>query len=114
MIPADVIDLGLFDELPDLRALQMAELVLIGGLEGRDHAAVVAGDDDAAAAGWVRAVDEVFGAEAGGGAGVAEGLGVFVLADAPDVEDGVGGEDVLGWWSVKSGGGTDWEGNGGG
>ena len=87
MIPADVIDLGLFDELPDLRALQMAELVLIGGLEGRDHAAVVAGDDYTAAAGGVGGVYEVFGAESGGGAGGAENFGVFILADAANEED---------------------------
>ncbi len=60
------------------------------------EAPVVAGDDDAAAARGLRVVDAVFDAEAGGGAGGAELLGVFVLADAADVEDGVGGEDVLG------------------
>ena len=96
MIAADVVDLGLLHEFPDLGGLEMGELVLVRGVESRDHGAVVAGDDDAAAAGGVGGVDEVFGAEAGGGAGRAEGFGVFVFADAADEEDGGGGEDVLG------------------
>ncbi len=103
MVAADVVDLGSFDEFPDLGLFQVADLVLVGGVEGGDHAAVVAGDDDAAAAGGVGGVDKVFGAQAGGGAGVAEGLGVFVLADAADVEDGFGGEDVLGMWLGRDG-----------
>ena len=61
----------------------------------RAHGAVVAGDDDAAAAGRVGGRHEVFGADAGFFVPGAQGRGVFVRADAADVEGGVGGEDVL-------------------
>ena len=95
MVPANVVDLGLLYEFPDLGRLEMGELVLVCGVEGRDHGAVVAGDDDAAAASRVGGVDEVLGAESGGGAGGTEGFGVFILADAADEKDGGGGKDVL-------------------
>ena len=64
----------------------------------RAHGAVVAGDDDAAAAGGGGGRDEVFGADAGFFVFGAEGCGVFVGADAADVEGGVWGEDVLRWY----------------
>ena len=53
-------------------------------------------DDHAAGSGRVCGGHEVFGAEACGGAGGAEGRGIGVGADAADVNDGVGGQDVLG------------------
>ena len=95
MVTADIIHLGLLNEFPDLGGLQVGEFVLVCGVQGGDHAAVVAGDDDAAAAGGVGGVYEVLGPEPGGGAGGAEGFGIFVLADAADIEDGIGGKDVL-------------------
>ena len=53
-------------------------------------------DDDAAAAGGVPGWgNEVFGGEAGGGVDGAEGVCVGIRANAAEVEDGVGGEDVL-------------------
>lgn len=73
----------------------MLELILIRGRQMRAHAAVVACDDDAAAAGGLGVIDAIGGAQAGGAAGRGEDVGVFVTADAADVEDGVGGEDVL-------------------
>lgn len=59
------------------------------------HAAVVAGDDDAAAACGHAGFHAVFDAEACGRAGGAEDLGVFVGSHAADVEDAGGGENVL-------------------
>lgn len=55
----------------------------------------MAGDDDPAAAGRLVGRDEIFGADAGFFVLGAQGRGVFVGADAADVEGGVRGEDVL-------------------
>jgi hypothetical protein len=55
----------------------------------------VVGDDGAAAAGGVLLVHEVFGAHTLGGTGIAQLLGRGIVADAADVDGGVGWEDVL-------------------
>ena len=95
MVAADEVHFGLLDEVPDLRAGEVLEFVVVGCGQVRAHAAVVAGDDDAAAAGGVAGRGEVFGTHAGGGAGLAEGFGVFVGADGADEEGALGGEHVL-------------------
>ena len=61
-------------------------------------------DDDAAAAGRVVGRAQVFGCEAGFLAGGIEGGGGVILAYTPEVEDGGGGEDVLGAASGVLGG----------
>lgn len=75
----------------------------------------MAGDDDPAAAGRLVGRDEIFGADAGFFVLGAQGRGVFVGADAADVEGGVRGEDVL---RVRRGSmspyGVHWERFGGG
>ena len=95
MVPADEVDARLLHQRPDVGGSQMRDGVVVGGRKVRDHAARMAGDDHAAAAGRRRGGDVVFGADAGGGAGGAEGRGGGVGADAADVEGAVGGEHVL-------------------
>ena len=87
MVATDVVELRVLNEGPDLGALEVLDLVLVRGGEVRAHAPVVAGDDHAAAAGGLGGVDAVFGAEARGGAGIAKDGGIFVGANATDVED---------------------------
>jgi len=64
-----------------------------------NHAPVVAGDDDAAAAGGLLLVDKVFSAETSFLTGRVKGVGILVGANAADIDNGVGGENVLlvGW-----------------
>ena len=62
----------------------------------RAQRAVVTGDDHAAAARWVFAVDEVFCREAGGLTGFTQGVRRLGGADAANVEDAGGGQHVLG------------------
>ena len=64
VVAADVEDGGCFDEFPDVRLLQVRDLVVVGGGEVRAHCAVVVGDDDAAFAGGGGGVDVVFYVEA--------------------------------------------------
>lgn len=92
MVPAHVIHLRLLHQLPDLRALQVRELVVVGGSQMRAHGPVLARDDDAAAAGGgVGGRELVFDAQAGLFAGGAQVRGVLVGADATNVEYGGGG-----------------------
>ena len=73
----------------------MLDLVVVGGRQVGAHAAVVARDDDPAAAGRFGGGDPVLGAEAGGGACGAEDRGILVGPDAANVKDRRRREDVL-------------------
>lgn len=95
MVTADEIERGLLNECPDIRRLEMLDFVLVGGSQMRAHAAVVAGDDDAAAARGGVGVHAILHAKAGGLAGGAEDGGILVGTDTADVEDALGWEDVL-------------------
>ena len=104
MVASDVVHARRADERPDLRRRQVRQLVLVCGRQVRDQAAVVARNDDAAAAGWQRGIDQVFDVQAGGLACVVECVGSGVGADAADEEDGRGWQDVLADRSVAGGG----------
>lgn len=91
VVSADVVDLGLLHEFPDLGGLEMRDLVLVRGSQVRAHGTVMARDDDPAAAGGLVGGDEIFGADAGFFVFGAQGRGVLVVADAADVEGGIGG-----------------------
>lgn len=96
MIAADVVDVGALDEAPDLGLLEMVQAVVVGGAQVGAETPVVAGDDDAAAAGGLGGLDAVLDAEAGLLDGVLEDGGVLVVADAAQVDDAVVRQDVLG------------------
>lgn len=70
MVTANVVDLGLLDERPNLGLLKMVKLVFIGGSKVGDHAAVVAGDDNTAFSSRLSLINTVFGVDAGSLAGV--------------------------------------------
>lgn len=69
----------------------MGDLILVRSSQVRAHGAVMARDDDPAAAGGLVGRDEIFGADAGFFVFGAQGRGVLVVADAADVEGGVWG-----------------------
>lgn len=96
MVTADIVDLGALDETPDLGLLQVVQAVVVSGAQVGAETPVVAGDDDAAAAGGLGGLDTVLDAEAGLLDGVLEDGGVLVVADAAEVDDAVVGQDVLG------------------
>lgn len=73
----------------------MVEVVVVGGTQIRAHAAVVAGDDHAAAAGGLRRIDAVLDTQTGLLDGILEDGGVLVVADTPNVHDAVGRQHVL-------------------
>lgn len=96
METADIVQVGVLDELPDVVTLQVVQAVVVGGAEVGDQAAVVAGDDGAAAAGGDVGLDAVLDAEAGGLDGVVEDGRVLVVTGTAEVDDAVGGQHVLG------------------
>lgn len=95
METTNVVELGLLNERPDVRLLQVLDLVLVGGSKVGAHAAVVAGDDDTALAGGLGIIDTVFGVNTGLLASLLQDLGILVTADTSNVADGVGGKSVL-------------------
>lgn len=96
VVASNVVDLGVLDESPVLGLLQVVQVVVVGSAEVSAETAVVAGDDDAASAGGLLLVDAVLDTQAGGLDGIVQGGGVLVVADAAEVDDAVGGQDVLG------------------
>jgi hypothetical protein len=75
--------------------LQMLKLVLIGGSEVRDHAAVVASNDHTALSSGLDIINTIFGVHAGLLASLLQEVGIFVLTDAANVGYRVIWEDVL-------------------
>lgn len=96
VIAADVVEVGVLGEGPDLGAPEVVDVVEVGGGEVGAEGAVVVGDDDAAAAGGGLGVDAVLDAQADLLDGVAQDGGVLVVADAAEVDDAVRGQQVLG------------------
>lgn len=95
MVATDVVDLCVLDETPDLRLLQVLDLVVVGSGQVGAHAAVVAGNDNTATASGVLLIVAVLNAKADLLDRLLQNLGVLVLADAADEDGGVGREDVL-------------------
>lgn len=93
---SDVEDLGVLNKSPNLRLLQVLQVVLVGGIKSGAKRPVVAGDDSTAPTGRLLRIDTVLDPQAGGTDGIAEDGGVLVVADAAEVDDAVGGQDVLG------------------
>lgn len=95
MESTDIVDLGLLDQGPDVRLLQVVKLVLVSGSKMRDQATVVAGNDRTALSSGLGVVNAVFSVDTSLLAGISEGVGVLVTANTANVEDGVLRKDVL-------------------
>ncbi len=96
MVAANIVGLGVLDERPDIGALQVLQVIVVGSAQLRAHAAVVASDDDGATASGLLGVDAILDAQTGLRDGLVEDTGVLVVAGTAQVDDAVLGEDVLG------------------
>lgn len=96
VVATNIEDLGALSERPDLGLLQVLKVIVVRGAQGGAHRPVVAGDDNTAATGRHLLVDAVLNPQADGADGILEDSGVLVVADAADVDDAVGGQDVRG------------------
>jgi hypothetical protein len=93
----DVIDLCGLNELPDLGGLEVLNLVLVGGGKLGNQGTFIAGNDDSTTSSGLGGIDEVLRADSSlDGAGMAELIGGLVVSDTSDVDNGIGGENVLG------------------
>ena len=104
METANIVVLGVLDKAPDLGLLKVVKVVVVSGTEVSAETAVVASDDNSATTGRLAGVDAVLNAEAGLLDGIVEGGGVLVVAGTTQVDDAVGGQDVLGTTSGVLGG----------
>jgi hypothetical protein len=95
VVSTNIVELSLLDEGPDVRLLQVVDLVLVRSSKVGAHAAVVASNDHTALAGGLFVVDAVLGVNAGLFAGLLKEVGILVTADTANVESRVFGEDVL-------------------
>jgi hypothetical protein len=75
--------------------LQVVKLVAVGSSEVGAQAAVVASDNDTATAGGLSLVDTVADLKTSLLSGISENVGVLVLANAAEVDDRLGRENVL-------------------
>lgn len=96
MVTADEVVGGVLDELPDLGALEMVKVVVVGSTQVGAHGAVVSSDHDTAAAGLLLLVDSVLDPETGLLDGIVEDGSVLVITDTAQVDDGVRRKDILG------------------
>lgn len=96
MVTTDIVGLGILNEGPDIGALQMLEVVVVGSAQLSAHAAVVAGDDNAATASGDLGVDAVLDAQTSLLASIAKDGGVLVVTGTADVDNTVLGQQVLG------------------
>ena len=93
MVATNEVCLALLDDVPVL--LQVVKLVAVGSSQVGAQAAVVASDDDTTTAGGLGLVDTVADLKTSLLGGVGEDVGVLVLANAAEVDNGLGREDVL-------------------
>ena len=93
MVATNEVCLALLDSVPVL--LKVVKLVAVGSSKVGAQAAVVASDNDTATAGGLGLVDAVADLKASLLGGIGEDVGVLVLANAAEVDDGLGREDVL-------------------
>lgn len=104
MVTSDVVNLGILDELPDLRGLEVLKLVVVGGSKLGDHRAVMASDNNGAAASRVVRLNTIFSANTALGlASVTELVRGSILPNATDVDGGLGRKDVLRAHTVRDG-----------
>lgn len=102
----NVVVISILDQAPDLGLLQVVETVVVSSAEVSAERAVVAGDDDTAAASLLLGVDAVLNAQASLLDSIVQDSRVLVITGTAEVDDAVGGQDVLGTAGGVLGGAT--------
>lgn len=98
VVATDEVSLALLDNVPV--GLKVVKLVAVGSSKVSAQAAVVASDNNTATTGGCGLVDAVADLEASLLGGIGKDVGVLVLTDTAEVDDGLGREDVLAVGSI--------------
>lgn len=96
VVTTNIEHLSVLNQAPNLGLLQVVQSIVVRGAQISAHAAVVAGNDHATAAGRLGRLDAVLDPQAGLLDGITQDGGVLVVADAAQVDDTVVGQQVLG------------------
>lgn len=95
MVTTNIVELSLLNEGPNMRLLEVFNLVLICSSKVGTHAAVVASDDDTALASGLDIVDTVFCVDTSLLTSLFKDICILIAANATNVENGIFREDVL-------------------
>ena len=102
----NVVVISVLNQAPDLGLLQVVKTVVVSSTEVSAERAVVAGNDDTAAASLLLGVDAVLDAQARLLDSIVKDSRVLVITGTAEVDDAVGGQDVLGTAGGVLGGAT--------
>jgi hypothetical protein len=95
VVAADIVRLCALDQRPDIRLLQMLEIIVIRRAEISAHAPVVARNDDSAPTRRLLGIDTVLHPQTGSLDGITQGGRVLVVAHAAQEDHAVGRQHVL-------------------
>lgn len=95
MVAANVVDIGILNQAPDLGFLQVVQAVVVRSAQIGAHAAVMARDDHPAPAGRLGRLDAVLDAQTSLLDSILENGSVLVVANTAQVHDAVVGQQVL-------------------
>lgn len=96
MVTTNVVHVGILNEAPNLRLLQVIEIIVVGGTKISAQASVVAGNDYTATTSLLLRVDTVLDAETSSLDGIVHDGRVLVITSTAKIDNTVGGQDVLG------------------
>lgn len=96
VVTTNVVHLSILNEAPDLGLLQVLEVIVVSSTEISAQASVVAGNDNTAATSLLLRVDTVLDAETSSLDGIVHDGRVLVITSTTEVDNAVGGQDVLG------------------
>lgn len=102
----DIVRVGILNQAPDLGLLQVVEVIVVSSTEISAERAGLASDNDTAATGLLLGVDTVLDAQTSLLHSIVENGGVLVVTGTTEVNDAVGGQDVLSTTSGVLGGAT--------
>lgn len=96
MITSNKVVSSTLDQLPDLRTLQVIQIIVVCGTEISTQRAVVIRDYDTTSASWLLLVYSVLDTEASLLDGIVKNSSIFIIANTTKKDDGVGWKEVLG------------------
>jgi len=95
VVATDVEELCTLNKLPDLLALQMLKVVVVGSAQLSDHASVMASDDNTTATGRLLCINTVLNVHTGLLDCLVKRLGILIVTNTTEEDDAILWEKVL-------------------